>query len=399
MKKVDYPSNACSLLWSHGCAQPNGDLIPCCRWDWWSTNSKYTPPKINEVGFDAAWNSDMFVDVRERMLRNERLAECHKCWTAESSASKLSQTASMRRSYNHRWGKHIGEEPKLRYLEIGLGTTCNLACRMCSETYSSKIATIKNPNKSYQQGYDLDLDKMDIDLSNLERIKIMGGEPLLARDHHKFLAQLLETHPNPEKIILQYCTNGTVKPTQDIIDFWNQIGWIHLRVSIDGVGKINEIQRPGHKWETIQDTWNYFLSLQKEVQKPYTSTRVKTPLLQINTVITRLNLFHLDELGEWIKQNNETMDMNGPYRGGFPVWQMSPALYPLHLSIVQMDDETKKRAREYINDAKNIPDNAKRLVLVHLDKPATHEFTQEEVQAELQTMDDFFNQTAMDIYQ
>jgi len=365
--KVEFPENGCVLPWVHAAIDMSGTVTPCCRWN---PNKDTGFEKVKDIGLKNAWTNDKFNKMRERILNNEKLSGCSRCWQDEASSDEL--FPSMRRSANATWLRSYTKEPVLKYLELGFGTTCNLACRMCNERYSSKWSVIKNPEKKFKDGFDFDSDSIDVDLSNLEEIKFVGGEPMMARDHDKFLQRILDTHPNLKELRLRYFTNGTILPSDNVIKFWNKVGKVTLSLSIDGVGKINEIQRPGHTWNTIEKNYEFYKSL-------------KTVTIDVNSVVTILNVFHLRELNEWVISKN----INN--------WSMMPAIGPNHLSIKNMNKETKAKALSYIESVpltkQYIKDRLKYFLMIDADE----QYTEEDLRREFRLVDEYFNQDAYSI--
>src|SRR5690606_16238126 len=61
---------------------------------------------------------------------------CKRCWSEEACGIE-----SMRIKKNRSFAAVVGEEsqPVLRYLDLKLGNTCNLQCRMCLPNFSNRI--------------------------------------------------------------------------------------------------------------------------------------------------------------------------------------------------------------------------------------------------------------------
>jgi MoaA/NifB/PqqE/SkfB family radical SAM enzyme len=295
----------CPLLWSHVRMHVDGTVLPCCVFDDNEMpNKNISIPKISD-GIDAAFNSELFNDVRERMMLGEELPECHRCWHTETTGNQ-----SLRLESFDGFGKFIGNG-KIRYIETALSTHCNLACRMCNETFSSKWKLINNPGMSVDTAIDnFRLEYYDGDLSGLKLIKIVGGEPLIDKNHTKFLQMLFDKSDNPKNIILYYNTNGTVHPNKDILNFWEKVNKVIMVFSIDGVGELNEIIRPPHKWATIQETINRFKSFEKINFD-----------LRMHSVISVLNVKHLKDVVKFSIDNFNQ----------FPEFDL--LTYPQHLSL------------------------------------------------------------------
>ena len=310
---------ACSLLWSHAKLNVHGHISPCCNFDEnKSPQSMPTPPQIKN-GIQNSIDSEYMNTVRQRMISGEKLPECHRCHHAEESGH------TSLRTFSNRWNKHIGETPKIRFLETAFSTHCNLACRMCDETFSSKWKLINSPGISPETAIvNYDLNIYDCDLSELQAIKVLGGEPLLSKEHDKFLENVISKSNNPKDITLVYHTNATIYPNKNIINMWRKLKNVRLALSIDGVGKLNEYLRPGHKWETIENNINKFKQLE---------------FIELSNlgVIHNLNILHIVDFCRW---NEETFGKVQP---------MNLLNTPEHLSIKNMSQELKQKSREQLD--------------------------------------------------
>jgi len=83
------------------------------------------------------------------------------------------------------WGKaNAGSisKPVLAYLEMHLTTHCNLRCKGCSQF--SPIADISFAKVS---DHERDMKQLSILFSNIETIRLIGGEPLLHPEIEQFL--------------------------------------------------------------------------------------------------------------------------------------------------------------------------------------------------------------------
>ena len=89
-----------------------------------------------------------------------------------------------------------------------------------------------------------DLKYYDTDLSKLDFVKFVGGEPLLDKKHADFLTQIVSKSDNPENVRLFYNTNGTIIPKQEIFESWSKLKEVEVIFSIDAIGEANEILRP-----------------------------------------------------------------------------------------------------------------------------------------------------------
>ena len=311
-------TKTCSLLWNHTRLHVDGSVLPCCIFDTTQIQNKDIEiPKLKD-GMENAFNSELFNDVRSRMTNNQDVPECNACWNLEEAGAK-----SLRNEMNKRF--QINDK-KIRYIETAFSTHCNLTCRMCNEDFSSKWKQLKNPNIKPDLVIDnFDLDKYDSDLSELRLVKLVGGEPMIDKQHVPFLEKLI-SKSSASDIELEYHTNATVSPSKKVIEFWKQFDKVTIIFSIDGIGEVNEILRPPHKWETVVKTIDFFKSI----------TDVNFNF-KIHTVISILNVKRLHEVIGY------SMQEFGDDTIGFDLLQ-----HPPHLSV--QNTNIKPELIEFVTD-------------------------------------------------
>ena len=365
----------CSALWSHARMSVEGTVLPCCRWEADNKdNSK--APKIQD-GIQSAIDSDYFNSIRERMLAGEQLSECRQCIDEERHG-----TPSMREQLNDRYGQYIGKKPKLRYIELAFSTHCNLACRMCNESFSSKWKLINNPKLTVDTSIEaFDLENYDVDLSELDMIKVVGGEPFLSKNHYEYLDKLINQSNNPENVTLIYYTNGTIFPNKNIIDYWKKLKKVHIAVSVDAYGTLNDYLRPGSSWKKINETIEKFKNIEDV-----------NLTMGAHSVITSLNILQLPKLIEWIVQTF------GSLNDGF----FDVARYPEHLSVAHLADEEKDKIRTGINRMKYKIGDIKQIESVFdvleeaLNENTDDNYTFEDIANKEQKLDKYFKQDFWD---
>ena len=81
---------------------------------------------------------------------------------------------------------------KIRYLETGISSLCNMACVMCGPYASSTIHSIEFPKKKIPKGFHESNDNIDEDLSELRYLKFVGGEPMLEHKHDDLLEKVMK---------------------------------------------------------------------------------------------------------------------------------------------------------------------------------------------------------------
>jgi MoaA/NifB/PqqE/SkfB family radical SAM enzyme len=140
----------CILPWIHLNIQGKGVARMCCFASD-KINAEGKPLTLYSNSVDEVWNSTYMREMRKAMSEGQRVAQCDMCHQNEARLGRSGRT-----NYNGTWlprmqlsveqikqqsiatGHVVTSRPIFYQLEIG--NACNLACRMCSAEYSSKIA-------------------------------------------------------------------------------------------------------------------------------------------------------------------------------------------------------------------------------------------------------------------
>ena len=368
------PENLCIFPWVHTAIDIAGELKPCCRY----RNKSNVLPSVSN-GLKSGWNEgEYYKNLRQQFLNNEQPYGCSRCFKDEEVSGQSMRTDANELYYNN---EDLDTSPlNLKFLEMAFSHHCNLACRMCNESYSSKWLAIKrhtNTPLSEEITEDLkfDTDWFDIDLSSIERVKLVGGEPMLAKQHDDFITKLANQSSDISKVQIDYHSNATVLPSKKVLETWKKVKKIKIVLSIDGYGKLNEILRPGnYTWQDIDNNFNFYLDLK---DKGY-------PIeMWVHFVVTRLNITKLEPLLDYIRDKGTE-------------YSMDIARNPKHISIPNMDNKQKNIAKEYILNL-NIAETFRSRLLNTLDQPADKIYTTEEVIEKEQVIDGYFNQDIREI--
>ena len=271
--------NFCIQPWIHLASYNDGSVPLCCiaSPEQGLNLNKQTPVEI--------WNSEQFRRARLRFMAGEQPSQCASCWKEEASGIK-----SHRQIENYMWEKKFGLEQLEALvanthpdgavdhnpltLDLRLSNLCNLQCVMCRPRDSSKwLADSKKLSeslisvhaKSDWQHKASSISNTDMFdwferletqqaleefLDDIRHIIFGGGEPLLIKEHDRFIRRLVESG-NSKKISLRYHTNGT-QLNEEIIELWSHFEQVELLISLDDWGPRNEYVRYPAKWDTIK---------------------------------------------------------------------------------------------------------------------------------------------------
>lgn len=298
---MDDRSTFCVYPWDSAIIRPDGLALPCCRYP-------HLDILKEQSTIDKDFrNSEHWNLIRRKMLANEEVEGCSLCYQEEKNQIKSMRQAGLSR------GNYRTENPaELRYLELTFSNLCNLACVSCSAEFSSKwkAEDIKrgrlNKDKALvTHGYSTN--NMPIDLTKVETLKIMGGEPFLEQE--KFI-QLME-RLNLENLKLIVYTNGTILPNDYLKSLIDRCKEVRFAVSVDGLGTINDWYRWPSKFEDVEKNLNVYNKWWSDDQRF---------LLLIHHVINVYNVWTIKEFSDFVVNRFEKWHVEWDWIN-WPTWQ------------------------------------------------------------------------------
>jgi sulfatase maturation enzyme AslB (radical SAM superfamily) len=216
---------------------------------------------------------------------------CTNCKTAEQ------QGQTSRRTSVNQWYEQQGynnTDVELIRIDYWTGNTCNLRCVICGPANSS----------SWQQELNIPTKKQvvnrywnDIDIATLRYVHFNGGEPLLSKEHVEFLHAI----PNKSQVQLNYNTNATVRPSEELQLLWAEFELVQLDFSIDDVGQRFEYQRFPAKWDNVVENLQWFVNAMPV-----------NCMFSVNTTVSILNQHNLENLNTWLQDNFAENRMGDP---------------------------------------------------------------------------------------
>jgi sulfatase maturation enzyme AslB (radical SAM superfamily) len=238
-------------------------------------------------------NNKYLVGLRNETSTGQLPTACGSCKNAEAAG------LTSRRQGSNSWYKDHGldnNKVELIRMDYWTGDTCNLACVICGPHNSSVW--------KQELGLPIELQKSTvnqfwktIDLSKIQFIHFNGGEPLLSKEHVKFLHAI----EHKDQVHLNYNTNGTILPSKELLNLWEQFKLVQLDFSIDDVGERFEYQRYPAKWNQVTTNLQWYVD-----NAPHNC------MFATNTSVGILNHSNLDQLNTWLQQNFHTTRFTDP---------------------------------------------------------------------------------------
>jgi sulfatase maturation enzyme AslB (radical SAM superfamily) len=271
----------CALPWIHLATRTGGTMQICCV----STHNIPTddgvrPLRLGKDRYADAWNSRFIREVRERILRGEKIDACRHCHAEEALGGH-----SMRKGFNEAWlGAHGAEimervetsktngfqveKPPL-YLDLRQGNLCNLRCRSCSPENSAMVQREFQGLASKSDWFRLQVHSGEVAkevadwyeqpsfqeelrglLPHVRKLYFTGGEPTLIDDNYKLMQECV-TNGYAADIELMFNINLMLVP-DEFITLLPHFKRTLINLSVDGFGRVQEYLRPPSKWSTIE---------------------------------------------------------------------------------------------------------------------------------------------------
>lgn len=225
-----------------------GKMNPCSR-------SNYVITTLDKLG---DWATDEgYTQLRNKMLAGEKIPEsCSVCYKHESLGVESYREFETRDWVSKLNINSIDDLNKIKHphlYEIRLNNKCNIACRGCRPSYSSRIE--KEYKKfniiyPYHQTWDyssLDIINMD-ELGPDVRVYITGGEPTVMREVYDFMQKCIDMKKTDFDFTLGTNAATLSKKFLELIEKFTNM---HFSISLDGYGKVNDYWRWGTDWDKV----------------------------------------------------------------------------------------------------------------------------------------------------
>jgi len=282
----------CNHLTNHvAIVNTSGVISPCCQFKDFRQPRQYRTI-FNTESLDSILNLGFWENTRNALASGEKIKNCENCWIPESNGNE-SKRIWINRTTTPTEPYHIED------LEIGLDYTCNMMCRICKPSQSSKWNNskaaqdlyarrpsiyLKNENNNYQEHIKSLLENSN--LKNLKRIRLVGGEPFYSKNF-QWLIDKLSDECELEKLEFALNTNGSIFPKDQILEKILKMRKVSIDFSLDAVGNLANCIRWGIDWATIEKNIDQWIEL---------STKYKNLKLSVHSTFSILNINKIQDL-------------------------------------------------------------------------------------------------------
>lgn len=252
-----------------------------------------------------AFNTSPFLNsLREKFDRNERPAECKRCWDYEDHNSGTDYHSRRQKAIityeNATQRKEPWYEVALSSLDYCCTWVCNLACAICrplnSSLWSAELKQTREERRSVGRLYELKPAPSladQLDLTNIYRVHFNGGEPMATKEHIRVLQKLAD-NGKLKNTVVSYNTNGTMYPSPEVVELWKQAQQVHVSFSIDGIESAFEYIRYPAKWDQVSGN---ILRMKQEMPDNVE--------FGFTVAVGALNVFDMPDLWLWYSTNME----------------------------------------------------------------------------------------------
>jgi hypothetical protein len=337
----------CILPWVSLEASPIGTVRPCCLADDEILDDAGEKFNLATAEFATIQNSQSMQKLRQEFIDGRQPQTCRRCWREERAGrtSKRMHTLDRLKHMLPDQDWTVDAKP-LMFLDLKLGNICNLKCRICGSWSSSTFATEelnyvrpeeKKTNHHYQmlrQGaWPRENQQFWSEIAGIsdqiQYIEFTGGEPFMIQEHFDMLQGLVD-RGLAGNIEIHYNTNGTQWPEQAEA-IWQHFKVVEIAFSIDDVAARFEYQRSNAVWTEVTANIDKFRQLR---------SRNGNVRLQICCTINVFNVYYLEEVANWIVQQ----DMD------FIYWNMMHDVY--YFSISSLPETAKQAITQRLQSAK-----------------------------------------------
>lgn len=314
----------CNLPWNQLYISTSGNHRICCNNpDNITKDDGYRHFNMTRDKITDSWNSEYVKDMRVKLMNGERHKNCQRCYLQEDLGHiSMRDPHDMEKFINatSEDGTYLETPP---HLELHFGNLCNLACKMCSQNFSTTIGkelikmgeqdpdfltwvkkesgTVNNWTGQLDMVYDwfkntkIKLEVFEHVSKNVTSLNVIGGEPTVIKEFWELLDYCYNKKTLREKYVMIHSNMTNVNPK--LTNWLGEMRSWSIAASIDGVGDRNRYIRYPSDWDTIVKNIKFYLSV-RQPDKGLLSFGPAIQLLNIDQLVDLVYFFEQVANGE-----------------------------------------------------------------------------------------------------
>jgi hypothetical protein len=316
----------CPLPFKHAFVASDG-ISACCQ----------TPQQPVDLG---QWvDSKYLKDFQEKILSGQPPKECQACVRQEKITGKSLRTDSLQ-DYDHQ----RFTDSDIDFIDYRANNICNFKCRSCEPRFSHGIANETKKHVILQKFHavidqkivsvtDTNVEWIRQNLPQIKRLMLTGGEPTIIPEIRFMIERIVYDKLD---VCVMITTNGSFEN-----DFWCELTRlhdnVHWTVSLDAVGSAAEIIRHGTEWSQVERNVRWLAT--------------NAASMNVNTVISSLNILHLKPLLQFVKEiQTESVFPRGRHGKNGLRHQSTVILLPDLLAASNLPPELNQLAISHVSE-------------------------------------------------
>lgn len=316
----------CPLPFKHAFVASNG-ISACCQ----------TPQQ--PIDLEQWANSRYLKKFQEKILSGHPPKECQGCVNQENITGKSLRTDSLQ-DYNYQ----RFTDSNIDFIDYRANNICNFKCRSCEPRFSHGIANEVKNSAILQRFHKVTKQKIVTvnsnnsewirqNLSQISRLMLTGGEPTIMPEIRLIVERIVYDKLDTKIMIT---SNASFED-----DFWCELtrlhNNVHWTVSLDAVGAAAEIVRYGTQWPQVERNVRWLAT--------------NAASMNINTVISSLNILHLAPLLKFVREiQKESIFPRGRHGEHGLRHQSTVILLPDLLAASNLPPELKQHAISHVSE-------------------------------------------------
>lgn len=294
---------------------------------------------MDKYGTDIFLNTDYQKKRRMEMLQGVKHGDCKSCWSLEEAGAKslrgnnpygfidFAKQHNMFDEFNPPTLEQISQEVSLDskilesnnpfMLEVSLGNTCDMKCMYCNHVYSSQWASegLKNNTISIETYKQVQTNPNERFINlfwewvntkakhSLDRIGIIGGEPLITPEFYDFLDKLVEVYADKEgpktRIWVVTNLNATNNYYNKFLEYIPKLSEkfiLEVHISMEALNDQAEYIRNGLEWNRFESNVNKLFASNADIELAFLPS------------VTALAIPRFSEFLKWVYDLSKTHD-------------------------------------------------------------------------------------------